>query len=260
MIAGARRLSALYMVPALARLTHLPNVTVIPTIEKGPSPHPAVRIGGIEAHIPPLNASDTVYACGSPRMVDAVARSVDGAGATFYADPFESAGTEERAGLLGMLKTLVQARRSPPRGGEDGAERERVPHGGASTGEPGGSPAVIISTARMTNPPDIWATRTVPPQDIWTAPAGEGEQDSWPPVMRSPATSGEGRNAGRTSRIDDIGLRGHAAADLKVRAAKASRAGATRARRAAPDILNKPGRIVDSSPLAPLDANVRREK
>ncbi len=120
MIAGARRLSALYMKAALAQLVRLPNVTVIPAIEEGPSPYPSVRIGRIEAHIPPLNASDIVYACGSPRMVDAVAGLVDRvAGATFYADPFESAAPEEPAGLLGMLKTLVPARRIRQLSGED---------------------------------------------------------------------------------------------------------------------------------------------
>jgi NAD(P)H-flavin reductase/ferredoxin len=258
MIAGAPRLSALYMLPALARLTDLPNLTIIPTIEKGPSPHPAVRIGGIEAHIPPLNASDIVYACGSPRMVDAVARSVDGAGATFYADPFESARPEEPAGLLGMLRTLVQARRSPPPGGEDRAEREREPYFGESTGRPDNSPAVVISATRMANPPDIRATRRAPPQDIWTAPAGELDDD--PPVMHGQAASAQGRNAGPPPRTDDVASRRHAAADLQLRAAMASRAGVKRARRAPPDVLSEPGRVVDSSPLAPVGATFRREK
>lgn len=52
-IAGARRLSALYMKPALAQLARLPNVTIIPAIEEGPSPHPSVRIGRVEAHTHP---------------------------------------------------------------------------------------------------------------------------------------------------------------------------------------------------------------
>src|SRR5579864_3814527 len=110
MIAGARRLKALYMTPALALLARQPNVTVIPTIDEGPSPTPAVRIGRIEAQLPALDASDIIYACGSPRMVDAVAARVENAGATFYADPFESAAPEQPSGLLGMLKTLVQPR------------------------------------------------------------------------------------------------------------------------------------------------------
>jgi CDP-4-dehydro-6-deoxyglucose reductase, E3 len=112
MIAGARRLPALYMTPALALLSRMPNVTVIPTIDEGPSPSAVVRTGRIEAHLPPLDPSDIVYACGSPRMVEALAGLVEQAGATFYADPFESAGPDKPAGLLGMLKTLVQPRRS----------------------------------------------------------------------------------------------------------------------------------------------------
>ncbi|HTX52188.1 MAG TPA: hypothetical protein VMD08_02165, partial [Candidatus Baltobacteraceae bacterium] len=45
------------------------------------------------------------------RMVNALAALADSAGATFYADPFESSAPEERpAGLFGILKTLVQPR------------------------------------------------------------------------------------------------------------------------------------------------------
>jgi CDP-4-dehydro-6-deoxyglucose reductase len=117
-IAGARRLSGFYMSPALVRLARLPNVTIIPTIEE-PSPHSAVRIGRIEAHLPSLDASDIVYACGSPRMVDALADRVNSAGATFYADPFEPAASEEPAGLLGKFKTLVQARPNLQQSGGD---------------------------------------------------------------------------------------------------------------------------------------------
>jgi 3-phenylpropionate/trans-cinnamate dioxygenase ferredoxin reductase subunit len=118
-IAGARRLQALYMTPILALIARMPNVTVIPTIEEGPSPHPSVRLGRIEAHMPPLTSTDIVYACGSPRMVEALSEGVNKAGATFYADPFEAAGPDEPSGLLGRLKTLVQPRRSPPAGGEE---------------------------------------------------------------------------------------------------------------------------------------------
>jgi CDP-4-dehydro-6-deoxyglucose reductase, E3 len=145
-IAGARRMSALYMKPALALLARLPNVTIIPTIEEGPSPSPAVRVGRIEAHIPPLNPSDIVYACGSPRMVEALAGFVDSAGAIFYADPFESAGPDEPAGLFGMLKTLVPARRNLQESGEDRRpQRQPEPHGGEPAYEPDHSPAVMHS-------------------------------------------------------------------------------------------------------------------
>lgn len=116
-IAGARRLPALYMTPVLAQLARLPNVTVIPTVEEGLVNHPSIRTGRIEAHMPTLTASDVVYACGSPRMVSTLAGLVEKAGATFYADPFESAPAEEPAGLLGKLKTLV-ARRPQPQSSE----------------------------------------------------------------------------------------------------------------------------------------------
>jgi 3-phenylpropionate/trans-cinnamate dioxygenase ferredoxin reductase subunit len=119
MIAGARRADALYMKPALARLSRLPNVTVIPAVEEGPSPHPVVRVGRIDAHVPELDSTDIVYACGSPRMVTAVAELAAAAGATFYADPFESCGPKEQPGLLGTLRMLLS-----PQSGKDGHEWE----------------------------------------------------------------------------------------------------------------------------------------
>jgi ferredoxin len=73
-------------------------------------PARAYSPGRIEAQLPPLEATDIVYACGSPRMVDALAGLVDSAGVTFYADPFEPAAPDRRAGLFGRLKTLVKAR------------------------------------------------------------------------------------------------------------------------------------------------------
>jgi 3-phenylpropionate/trans-cinnamate dioxygenase ferredoxin reductase subunit len=128
-IAGARRLSALYMTPALVLLARMPNVTIIPVIDEGPSPHSSVRIGRIEAHVPPLAASDTIFACGSPRMVEALARLVEKAGATFYADPFEPAGPEQPAGLIGRIKTFMQVRANPQSGEDLPAEKApaRVP-------------------------------------------------------------------------------------------------------------------------------------
>jgi 3-phenylpropionate/trans-cinnamate dioxygenase ferredoxin reductase subunit len=181
-IAGARRLSALYMKPALALLARLPNVTIIPTIEEGPSPTPAVHVGRIEAHIPPLTPSDIVYACGSPRMVEALAGFVDSAGATFYADPFESAGPDEPAGLLGMLKTLVPARRNPQEGSEDRrAQRQPEPYRGEPAYEPDYSPAAMHS--RIPLQPE-------PPR---SAPARQ--QDNSRPVTRERVASARGRNA-----------------------------------------------------------------
>jgi len=96
MVVGARRLASLYMAPALALLSRTTNVSVIPTIEEGQSPHPDVRIGRIETHLPELDPSDTIYACGSPRMVEAVGGLAEEAGATFYSDPFEAAPPDAR--------------------------------------------------------------------------------------------------------------------------------------------------------------------
>lgn len=168
MIAGARRLPALYMTPVLAQLARLPNVTIIPTIEEGPSPSPAVRIGRIEAQMPPLAASDIVYACGSPRMVEALAGMVEEAGATFYADPFEPAAPDEPAGLFGMLKTLVQPRRITQQGGEQTlAER---------------SPTLAPARHNPQPAPAPW-------QPEYGGEFGLGLDDS-PPVRRRRAASG----------------------------------------------------------------------
>ena len=126
LIAGARNEAALYMKPALAQLSPLPNVKVIAAIEDGPSPHPVVRVGKLDTHIPDLRPTDTVFACGSPRMVAEVARHAEIAGATFYADPFETAGVTEPDGFFRMLKTLLQARQPTQQVDED--EREDVQH------------------------------------------------------------------------------------------------------------------------------------
>ncbi|MGJ4954178.1 2Fe-2S iron-sulfur cluster-binding protein [Bradyrhizobium sp. HKCCYLRH2015] len=119
-IAGAKKLPQLYMTPILAQLARLPNVTIIPTVEEGPINHPSIRTGRIEPHMPTLTSSDVVYACGSPRMVTALAGMVEKAGATFYADPFDSAPPEAPSGLIGRIKTLVARRPPEPEPGRDG--------------------------------------------------------------------------------------------------------------------------------------------
>jgi len=170
-IAGARRLPALYMTPVLALLARMPNVTIIPTIEEGPSPHPSVRIGRIEAQMPPLAASDIVYACGSPRMVDALAECVNSAGATFYADPFEASGPDEPAGLFGMLKTLVQPRRNLPQ----------------SDKEPSAERAPTLAPARHNPQPAPWQS------DMYGDEPGYG-LDASPAVRRKRSASAERGN------------------------------------------------------------------
>ncbi|CCD88052.1 putative Ferredoxin--NAD(+) reductase [Bradyrhizobium sp. ORS 285] len=118
-IAGAKKLPQLYMTPILAQLARLPNVAIVPTVEEGPINHPSIRTGRIEPHMPTLTASDVVYACGSPRMVTALAGMVEKAGATFYADPFDSAPHEAPSGIIGRIKTLVARRPAEPEPSRD---------------------------------------------------------------------------------------------------------------------------------------------
>ena len=92
LIAGARHVKQLYMLPALDLVRRFPNVTVIATAEAAQRAGPVVGLGRPSDHLPRLRASDIVYAAGAPAMVDAVAETATAAHATFYADPFEPAG------------------------------------------------------------------------------------------------------------------------------------------------------------------------
>ncbi len=87
-IAGARRLSSLYMAPALYRLAVHPAANIIATAEEAQNVSKIVRSGTPAAHLPAIAASDLVYAAGSPKMVEAVGSAAARAGAAFYADPF----------------------------------------------------------------------------------------------------------------------------------------------------------------------------
>lgn len=88
LVAGARRLSGLYMVPALRRLSVFPAAAFIATAHDAQSAAPVVRCGTPLQHLPALTASDLVYAAGPPELVEGVAERASQAGAEFYADPF----------------------------------------------------------------------------------------------------------------------------------------------------------------------------
>ncbi len=90
MVASAPRLEQLYMAPALARLAGMPNVGIIAATEEPQSASTFVRLGSAADHLPPLAASDIVYAAGTPAVVEAVAAQAGAAGATFFADPFDA--------------------------------------------------------------------------------------------------------------------------------------------------------------------------
>lgn len=96
LIAGARRLSGLYMVPALWRLSSLPAARIIVTVDEEQTASSIVRRGTPLQHLPPLASSDVVYAAGSPELVNALGHAASNAGAEFYADPFTASGTTDR--------------------------------------------------------------------------------------------------------------------------------------------------------------------
>ena len=89
LIAGARTLRSLYMVPALCRLALFPNVTIIPIVLDIAAPSAAIRAGNPTDHLPALKPHDVVFAAGAPEMVRVISRIAAGAGARCYSDPFE---------------------------------------------------------------------------------------------------------------------------------------------------------------------------
>jgi NAD(P)H-flavin reductase/ferredoxin len=88
LIAGSRRLSSLYMAPALCRLAVYPSADFVATVDESQSASEIVRCGTPAQYLPEICQSDLVYAAGSPRVVDAVCRAATSVGAAFYADPF----------------------------------------------------------------------------------------------------------------------------------------------------------------------------
>ncbi len=87
-VAGVRSLEDLYMTPALCWLAEFPQVKIIPVTDVPQTASSLIRAGRPTDHVPPLNAQDTVYACGVPPMVQAVQNLAAEAGALCYADAF----------------------------------------------------------------------------------------------------------------------------------------------------------------------------
>jgi 3-phenylpropionate/trans-cinnamate dioxygenase ferredoxin reductase subunit len=95
LIAGARSLESLYMIPALCRLAPFPRVTIIPVVAQHHGVTRAVRSGRPPDYLPALVADDVVYAGGAPAMVEAVTAIARAAGARCYVDPFEPASNNQ---------------------------------------------------------------------------------------------------------------------------------------------------------------------
>jgi NAD(P)H-flavin reductase/ferredoxin len=88
LIAGVRRLSSLYMLPALCGLAAYPTADFVVTVDEAQSVSEIVRHGTPDQHLPEICSSDLVYAAGSPSMAQKVSNAAARAGATFYADAF----------------------------------------------------------------------------------------------------------------------------------------------------------------------------
>jgi NAD(P)H-flavin reductase/ferredoxin len=91
LIAGARSLESLYMIPALCRLALFPRVTIIPVVSADQAITHAVQQGRPTDFLPQLSARDVVYAAGAPAMVETATRIAKAAGARLFSDPFEPA-------------------------------------------------------------------------------------------------------------------------------------------------------------------------
>ena len=88
LIAGARDLESLYMIPALCRLALFPRVAIIPTVSARQQVTPAVRFGRPTEYMPALSRDDVIYVAGAPATVQQAAHIAQTAGATYFADPF----------------------------------------------------------------------------------------------------------------------------------------------------------------------------
>jgi 3-phenylpropionate/trans-cinnamate dioxygenase ferredoxin reductase subunit len=87
-IAGGRTIESLYMGPALARLSHFPNVFVVPVCSTPQTLTSTVKLGRPTDYLPRLMPTDVLYACGAPGMVDAVKSVATRVGVVCHADPF----------------------------------------------------------------------------------------------------------------------------------------------------------------------------
>ena len=118
LVISSRTPESLYMRPAAHWLKDQRHVLLIPVVDKlAEGASSALRAGRPTDHMPALRASDTVYACGAPMMVEAVKARAVRAGASFYADPFVPQTDELRDSLfswaMDRLSNLIPAPNLP---------------------------------------------------------------------------------------------------------------------------------------------------
>ncbi|HEY2531044.1 MAG TPA: cytochrome b/b6 domain-containing protein [Xanthobacteraceae bacterium] len=116
LIAAARELDSLYMIPALCRLALFPRVMIIPTVLAGQTVTTAVRRGQPTTYLPPLSSADVVYAAGGSGIVRAVEQIAQAAGAACFTDPFLPAADENPGNTLfsRTAQWLVPTAPEPP--------------------------------------------------------------------------------------------------------------------------------------------------
>src|SRR4030095_3031619 len=76
------------MGPALARLSHFPNVLVVACCSMPQNLTTVVKPGRPTDYLPPLLQTYVLYACGAPAMVDSVKSIASNIGAACYADTY----------------------------------------------------------------------------------------------------------------------------------------------------------------------------
>lgn len=103
---GANSVGDFYMAPALWRLVAFPKTQVISVLRQPDRAHPDLPVGSPVDHMPALSPTDIVYACGAPRMVEAVAAKARASGACCYIDPFVPA---QHHGDDGFWEPLAKA-------------------------------------------------------------------------------------------------------------------------------------------------------
>lgn len=115
-IAGARDMKSLYMIPALCRLARFPRVMIIPAVRKSQNITAAVRSGEPTDFLPALSPSDVVYAAGAPWLVQSVTQIARASGAVCFADPFLPAadGEGDQSFLSRTLSWLAPSKAVAP--------------------------------------------------------------------------------------------------------------------------------------------------
>jgi NAD(P)H-flavin reductase/ferredoxin len=98
LVAGVRDPRHLYMRPAFDWLTKH-DVTDLHLTASGATPLPPATFGRPTTQMPALTAQDTVFAAGSPEMVNAIKEIAAAAGAKCYADPFLPSSNEIPLGM-----------------------------------------------------------------------------------------------------------------------------------------------------------------